>query len=47
MNEQAISQVISEYALEVANLRIQVATLQNALQEMEDKAKEEAEGEDK
>lgn len=47
MNEQAISQVITEYALEVANLKIQVATLQNALQEIENKAKEEAEGEEK
>lgn len=35
MNEQAINQVISNYAIENANLRIQVATLQEELNKLE------------
>lgn len=31
MNEQAINQVIANYAIENANLKIQVATLQEEL----------------
>lgn len=34
MNEQAINTVITSYAIEVANLRIQVATLQAELEDL-------------
>lgn len=34
MNEKAIQQVISEYAMEVANLRLTVATLQQENEEL-------------
>lgn len=35
MNEKAVNQVISDYAVETANLRIQVATLQAELEQMQ------------
>lgn len=35
MNEQAIQQVITEYAMENANLKIAVATLQAQLSELQ------------
>jgi len=41
MNEQAINQVISEYAIENANLRIQVATLQQSIKELQEEKKKE------
>lgn len=34
MNEKAINTVISNYAVETANLRIQVATLQAELEDL-------------
>lgn len=34
MNEKAIQQVISEYAMEVANLRLTAATLQQENEEL-------------
>lgn len=37
MNEKAIQQVISEYAMEVANLRLVVATLQQEKEDLEEK----------
>lgn len=40
MNEKAINQVISEYAIEVANLRIMVSTLRNELEEAKQDLKE-------
>lgn len=36
MNEKAIQQVISEYAMEVANLRLTVATLQQENEELKE-----------
>lgn len=46
MNEQAINTVITEYAVEVANLRVMVATLQQQLEEAQQNTEEEK-GEDK
>ena len=34
MNEKAVQKVISDYAMEVANLRVTVATLQAELEEV-------------
>lgn len=45
MNEQAINQVISSYAVENANLRIQVATLQEELNRLESERKNDSEKE--
>lgn len=45
MNEQAINQVISNYAIENANLRIQVATLQEELNKLENERKNDSEKE--
>lgn len=44
MNEQVMQQIIADYAMENANLRIAVATLQAKLKEQEEKEEtEEAE----
>lgn len=45
MNEQAINTVISNYAIEVANLRLKVATLQSELEKVKEEQKEEEKGE--
>lgn len=45
MNEQAINQVIANYAIENANLRIQVATLQEELNKLENERKNDLEKE--
>lgn len=45
MNEQAINQVITEYAIENANLRIQVATLQQVINELQEEKAVETEEE--
>lgn len=34
MNEKAVQQVITDYALEVANLKVAVATIQAELEEL-------------
>lgn len=45
MNEQAINQVITEYAIENANLRIQVATLQQTISGLQEEKTVETEEE--
>lgn len=45
MNEKAINQVITEYAIEVANLRVTVATLHSELEELQKEQKTEEKGE--
>lgn len=45
MNEQAINQVISNYAIENANLKVAVATLQAELQELKETQNTEEKGE--
>lgn len=40
MNEQAIQQVITDYALENANLRVAVATLQAEVKALKEKESE-------
>lgn len=45
MNEQAINAVISDYAIENANLKVAVATLQYEIEEMRSDLKEERKGE--
>lgn len=38
MNEKAIQKVISEYAMEVANLRLTIATLQQENEELKNES---------
>jgi hypothetical protein len=40
MNEQAIQQVITDYAIENANLRVAVATLQAEIKALKEKESE-------
>lgn len=47
MNEQAINTVITEYAIEVANLRVTVATLHSELEELQKEQKTEQKTEEK
>lgn len=46
MNEQAINQVISNYAIENANLKIQVAILQAELEKAQESQNTEEKGEE-
>ena len=45
MNEKVFQTVITEYAMEVANLKIAVATLQMQLEEAQNEQKPEEKGE--
>ncbi|ALV20768.1 hypothetical protein [Carnobacterium antarcticum] len=45
MNEKVVQSVISEYAMEVANLKIAVATLQVELEELKATENKEEKGE--
>lgn len=45
MNEQVVSQVISQYAIENANLRLALATMENELAELKSELESKEEGE--
>ena len=45
MNEQDVSQVISQYAIENANLRLALATMENELAELKSELESKEEGE--